>query len=152
MNFLSSLRICVCTAFLFFPMKIWSAGEAIQFSVTLSTSMSYQTKSLPSGRYSVSVENREGQCRLEFMPIISSENSKPISIYGICGVDKERPLAKPVISLSNLEEANITLIYFETPYEEHTFYVVARLTRQKYQERKDTQIFKDLPVEVRRLG
>jgi hypothetical protein len=130
MKFHPIFSIFFSLAVLFFPLKTWSAGKAIQFSVTLPTQMSYKTKLLPADRYLVSVEDKVGQCRLDFLPVQSSKKTDQVYVYGICDIDSGRQLVKPIIILQELEEAKSTLIYFETPYEKagRTFYAVVRLT------------------------
>jgi hypothetical protein len=126
-----SIVILVILGTISFSQKTWSAGAAIQFSVALSTPATYQNTILPSGRYRVSVENKEGNCQLLFSPVEKGEAAKDISIYGTCGVDNSKELAKPVINVNELKEAKSLLIYFETPYERKrsSFFVIVRLSQ-----------------------
>ena len=108
----------------------FGAGSAIQFSVTLSSPLSYQSATLLPGRYLVTVPNRKGRCRLDFARISDDgTREEPVTAYGLCGADKDRMLKRPVIQVHEVGGADCTLIYFETPFEQpgQTFHVIVRL-------------------------
>lgn len=118
-------------ASLLLPLKAWSAGQAIQFSIYLTESFAYMEKKISSGRYIVTVENVVGACQLELIEIPDKNKSKPILINGLCGIDNQYNTTKPIIKTLSIAASDSRLVYFETPYEQpgRTFYVIARLRR-----------------------